>query len=113
MPEQTTTPLMPHPYAIYHATSLFAMVRPNPEDWLRDRARHYRLVAAVCAPLSDLFALTNHCTSGDELIWTKRSQIVWVTSGASPRSTSVGDVFYSPRTGLAWLVSVNCLTRIL
>lgn len=111
MPEQAIS-LMPHPYAIYHATNIFAMLQPNSEDWLQDRSQHYQLVAAVCAPLSDLFALTNHSTNDDEQNWTKRPAVVWVTSGHSPRSTSVGDVFYSPRTGQAWLVTGNGLTLI-
>ena len=104
MPKHTAL----HPYAVYHATNPLAMLRPDPRAWQTDRDRQYRHVANVYAERSQVFVLTNH-TEGD---WTKRPEVFWVAPGMSPRSTSVGDVIYSPSTGRAWLVTWDDLQEI-
>ncbi len=88
-------------YAVYHANDPWAMVKPSEEGWLLKHAFHYRHVALVQAPLERVFALTNH---HDEHGWTSHQEIVWYTSDAPVRSTSVGDVILSHETGQAWLV---------
>lgn len=99
-----------HPYAVYHATNLVAMLMPDPRDWQIDREQHYRHVANVYALRDRVFALTNHCEGQD---WTERPEVFWVAPGSSPRSTSVGDVIYSPSTHRAWLVMYDSLQEIL
>jgi len=96
-------------YAVYHAVNMMAMVSLNSQDWMRNRERHYRHVANICAPLSRIFTLANH-TNGEN--WTERPEVVWVVSNLSPRSTSVGDVIYSPTTARAWLVDQSGLREI-
>jgi hypothetical protein len=98
-----------HPYAIYHATSPLAMLMPNPHDWQINRDRYYRHVANVYAPRDWVFSLTNHSEEQD---WTARPEVFWVRPGSSPRSTSVGDVIYSPSTGQAWLVTADDVQEI-
>jgi hypothetical protein len=98
-----------HPYAVYHATNPLAMLMPDPRAWQTDRDRQYRHVANVYTERSHVFALTNH---SEELDWTKRPEVFWVAPGTSPRSTSVGDVMYSPSTGRAWLVTWDDLQEI-
>ena len=56
MPKHTAL----HPYAVYHATNLLAMLRPDPRAWQTDRDRQYRHVANVYTERSHVFALTNH-----------------------------------------------------
>ena len=87
-------------YAVYHANDPHAMVAPQPERWFGDRARHYRHVADVEAPLGRVFALTNHI----DRPWTENPEVVWHISATPLRSTSVGDVLVSPKSGNAWLV---------
>ena len=98
-----------HPYAVYHATNPLDMLRPDPRAWQTDRDRNYRHVANVYAERSHVFALTNH---SEGLDWTERPEVFWVAPGTSPRSTSVGDVMYSPSTGRAWLVTCDNLQEI-
>jgi hypothetical protein len=98
-----------HPYAVYHATNLLAMLMPDPRAWLTDRDRQYRHIANVYAERSQVFTLTNH---SDGLDWTERPEVFWVAPGTSPRSTSVGDVIFSPSTGRAWLVTYDDLQEI-
>ena len=105
MPKHTAL----HPYAVYHATNLLAMLRPDPRAWQTDRDQQYRHVANVYAERSQVFAITNR-TEGLE--WTERPEVFWVAPGTSPRSTSVGDVMYSPSTGRAWLVTRDGLQEI-
>jgi len=99
-----------HPYAVYHATNPLAMLRPDPRDWQTDRDQQYRHVANVYALLDHVFTLTNHSEGQD---WTERPEVFWVAPGSSPRSTSVGDVIFSPSTGRAWLVAYDDLQEIL
>jgi len=87
-------------YAVYHANDLHAMVVPRAAHWFRDRSRHYTHVADVEAPLAQVFALTNHIDHS----WTSNPQVVWHTTAAPVRSTSVGDVIISLQSGRAWLV---------
>jgi len=87
-------------YAVYHANDLYEMVAPQARHWLRDRSRHYTHVADVEAPLGQVFALTNHIDHS----WTSNPQVVWSTTDAPVRSTSVGDVIVSQQSGQAWLV---------
>ena len=87
-------------YAVYHAHNLHALVAPQPERWFHDRASHYRHVADVVAPLERVFALTNHI----DRPWTDNPEVVWHALVAPLRSTSVGDVIVSTRSGTAWLV---------
>ena len=100
---------MQQPYAVYHATDMMAMVFPDPQDWLINREQHYQHVANILAPLGRVFALTNH-TNGEN--WTERDEVFWVAPDCSPRSTSVGDVIYSPSTKRAWLVDRSGLQEI-
>lgn len=88
-------------YAVYHATSPLAMLRPEPMDWQINRDQHYQHVANVQAELDYIFMLTNH---DEEQDWTKRLEVSWVVSGMPPRSTSVGDVISEPGTSRAWLI---------
>jgi len=99
----------PQPYAVYHATNMMAMIFPNPQDWMRNREQHYQHVANVHTQLHRVFALTNH-TNGEN--WTEREEVFWVAPEESPRSTSVGDVIYSPTTSRAWLVDRSGLQEI-
>lgn len=87
-------------YAVYHAYDLQAMVAPQAERWFGDRSSHYRHVADVEAPLARVFALTNHIDHP----WTENPEVVWHTTSAPLRSTSVGDVIVSRQNGTAWLV---------
>src|SRR5260370_20815114 len=87
-------------YAVYHANALHAMVAPQARHWFTDRSRHYTHVADVEAPLAQVFALTNHIDHS----WTSNPQVVWHTTAAPVRSTSVGDVIVSQQSGQAWLV---------
>ena len=86
--------------AVYHANDLHAMVAPQATHWFTDRSRHYTHVADVEAKLSQVFALTNHIDHS----WTSNPQVVWHTTAAPVRSTSVGDVIVSQQSGQAWLV---------
>src|SRR5260221_9396973 len=88
-------------YAVYHAHDPFAMVTPQAAHWFRERSRHYTHVADVEAPLEQVFALTNHIDHP----WTGNPQVVWYTTDAPVRSTSVGDVIVSLESGQAWLVT--------
>lgn len=99
-----------HPYAVYHATDVLAMYFPDPRDWQVDRDQHYRHVANVYASRDRVFTLINHHEGQD---WTKRPEVFWVVPDFPLRSTSVGDVIYSPSTGLAWLVTSDKLQEIL
>lgn len=96
-------------YEIYHAIDIMAMLVPDPQNWLTARRLCYRYVATIQAELDQVFAMTQH-TDGRN--WTERSEVTLVTSGLSPRSTSVGDVIYSPETALAWLVGHSSLEEI-
>ncbi len=88
-------------YAVYHANDLHEMVAPQATHWFTDRSRHYTHVADVEAPLEQVFALTNHIDHP----WTGNPQVVWYTTDAPVRSTSVGDVIVSLESGQAWLVT--------
>jgi hypothetical protein len=99
-----------HPYAIYHATNPVAMLRPDPRDWQLERDQQYQHVANVYALREQVFALSNHKEGRD---WTQCPEVFWVAPGLSPRSTSVGDVVYSPSMGRAWLVTCDDLQEIL
>lgn len=92
--------MMQERYAVYHANDPHAMVAPQVAHWLRDRSRYYTHVADVEAPLGQVFALTNHI----DRPWTSNPQVVWHTTAAAVRSTSVGDVIVSQESGQAWLV---------
>ena len=98
-----------HPYAVYHATNPLAMLMPDPRAWQTDRDRQYRHVANIYVERSQVFTLTNH---SEGLDWTERPEVFWVAPGTTPRSTSVGDVMYSPSTGRAWLVTWDDLQEI-
>ncbi len=87
-------------YAIYHANDLFAMAVPEASRWYEDRSRYYTHVADVVAPLEQVFALTNHIDHS----WTSNPEVVWHTTVIPLRSTSVGDVILSYKSGQAWLV---------
>ena len=87
-------------YAVYHANDLFAIITPQAAHWFRDRSRYYTHVADVVASLEQVFALTNHIDHP----WTSNPQVVWHTTAAPVRSTSVGDVIVSLESGQAWLV---------
>lgn len=99
----------PQPYAIYHATDIMAMLYPDPQEWLTNREQAYVHIANVYAHRSRIFALTNHTDGHD---WTKHECVFWVAEGASPRSTSVGDVIHSPSTGQVWLIGHDGLQKI-
>ena len=87
-------------YAVYHANDLLEMVVPQASHWYDDQSCFYSHVADVLAPLEQVFALTNHIDHS----WTSNLQIVWHTTSAPLRSTSVGDVIESYENGQAWLV---------
>ena len=87
-------------YAIYHANDLLAMFMQQASPWYEDRSRSYTHVADVDAPLEQVFTLTN---SIDHL-WTSNPEVVWHTTKAPLRSTSVGDVIVAYESGQAWLV---------
>ena len=87
-------------YAVYHANDLLAMVAPQAERWSSDRSRHYTHVADVEAPLARVFALTNHI----DYSWTTNPEVVWSSTAEKVRSTSVGDVIVSQKSGQTWLV---------
>ncbi len=87
-------------YAIYHANDLLEMVVPHASHWYEDRSCSYTHVADVVAPLEHVFALTNSIDHA----WTSNPEIVWHTTDAPLRSTSIGDVIVSSESGQAWLV---------
>ncbi len=87
-------------YAVYHANDLLEMLMPQASSWYEDRSRSYTHVADVVAPLEQVFALTNHIDHA----WTKNPEVVWHTTKAPLRSTSVGDVIVAYESGQAWLV---------
>ncbi len=90
-----------HPrYAVYHANDLLEMVVPQASHWYEDRSRYYNHVADVVAPLEQVFALTNSIDHS----WTSNPEIVWHITTTPLRSTSVGDVIVSYKSGQAWLV---------
>ena len=105
MPPQSTSQLV----AVYHSTDVMAMLAPDPQDWLQDRAQHYRHVATVNAPLECIFEYTNH---SEESAWITRPEVVWVVPGVRLRSTSVGDVFVDEASGCAYLVAPQGLQEI-
>ena len=90
-----------HPYALYHTIDIMAMLYPDPQAWTQNGEQQYQHVANVYAERDQIFGITNH-TNGEN--WTERPEVFWVAPEQSPRSTSVGDVIYSPSTGRAWLV---------
>ncbi len=90
----------PHRYAVYHANDLLAMVVSHASHWSEDRSRFYTHVADVLAPLEHVFALTNHIDHS----WTSNPEVVWHTTDAPLRSTSIGDVIVSSESGQVWLV---------
>jgi len=94
--------------AVYHANDLLEMVAPQAAHWFTDRSRHYTHVADVEAPLAQVFALTNHIDHA----WTSNPQVVWYTTDAPVRSTSVGDVIVSQQSGQAWLVMPASLQEL-
>ena len=96
-------------YEIYHASNIMAMLDPDPRDWLRNRDDQYQHVADIHIELDAVFFLTQH-TDGRN--WTKRREVTWVTPHDTPRSTSVGDVIYSPETSQAWLINHSWLEGI-
>jgi hypothetical protein len=100
MNEPLSTEQTPHLYELYHATDIMAMLQPDPRDWMYHRELRYRHVANVEAERSRIFDITNRY-EGHE--WTEQPEVTWVVSPAT-RSTSVGDVIYSPETSQAWLV---------
>jgi hypothetical protein len=88
---------------VHHARSPLAFLRPDPQDWIRERWLHYCHVATVQASDPErVFLLTNHI---DEQDWSGRPEVVWRAAGATPRSTSVGDVIREDESGRAWLVT--------
>jgi len=87
-------------YAVYHANDLLAMITPQAAHWFRDRPRYYTHVGDVVAPLEQVFALTNHIDHP----WTSNPEVVWHTTASAVRSTSVGDVIVSQKSGQVWLV---------
>ena len=87
-------------YAIYHANDLLAMITPQASSWSEDRSRSFTHVADVVALLEQVFALTNSIDHS----WTKNPEVVWHTTKASLRSSSVGDVIVAYESGQAWLV---------
>ncbi len=87
-------------YAVYHANDLLAMVVPHAWHWYEDRTGSYTHVADVVAPLEQVFALTNHIDHP----WANNPEVVWQTTNAPLRSTSVGDIIMSCDSGQAWLV---------
>ena len=87
-------------YAVYHAKDLSVMAEPQATRWHEDRSRYYTHVADVAAPLAQVFALTNHIDHS----WTSNPEVVWRTTEIPLRSTSVGDVILSYKSGQAWLV---------
>ena len=90
-----------HPrYAVYHANDLLAMLMPQASSLSEDRSRSYTHVADVVAPLEQVFALTNHIDHD----WTCNPEVVWHTTRAPLRSTSVGDVIVAYDSGQAWLI---------
>ena len=103
------TPRETPSYEIYHATDIMAMLHPDPQAWLANRDRHYQHVANIQTQLEWVFFMTQH-TDGRN--WTKHPEVSWVTPNASPRSTSVGDVIYSPETHQAWLIGHADLEEI-
>lgn len=98
-----------HPYAVYHATDILAMIAPSPQAWQTNRDQNYQHVANIYAELDAVFFLTNH-TDGRN--WTNNPEVFWVDPSQSPRSTSVGDVIYSPTSRRAWLVVGSGLQEI-
>ncbi len=87
-------------YAVYHAKDLLEMLVPQASHWYEDRSRYYTHVADVVAPLEQVFALTNSIDHS----WTSNPEIVWHITTTPLRSTSVGDVIVSYKSGQAWLV---------
>jgi len=87
-------------YAVYHANDLFAIPMVQASHWHEDRFRYYTHVADVEAPLEQVFALTNHIGHS----WTSNPQVVWYSTVAPLRSSSVADVLVSYANGQAWLV---------
>ena len=97
-------------YAVYHARDIWAMLSPREDRWLLNQALHFRHVADVQADqLEQVFALTNHQKES----WTSHPEIVWHTTDAPVRSTSIGDVIVSIQTGQAWLVMPSGFRAIL
>ena len=90
----------PQRYAVYHANDLLAMVMSHASHWYEDRSGYYTHVADVVAPLEQVFALTNHIDHS----WTSNPEIVWHTTKAPLRSSSVGDVIVAYESGQAWLI---------
>ncbi len=87
-------------YAVYHANDLLEMLMPQESHWYEDRSRSFTHVADVVAPLEEVFALTNHIDHP----WTSNPEVVWHSTKAPLRSTSVGDVIVAYDIGQAWLV---------
>ena len=87
-------------YAVYHTNDLLAMIMPNASHWYEDRSSSYTHVADVVAPLEQVFALTNSI----DYAWTKNPEVVWHTTKAPLRSSSVGDIIVAYENGQAWLV---------
>ncbi len=87
-------------YAVYHANDLRAMIVPQASHWSDDRPQYYTHVADMLAPLEQVFALTNHIDHP----WTSNPEVVWHSTQAPLRSTSVGDVIVAYESGQAWLV---------
>jgi hypothetical protein len=89
-------------YAVFHAHDLRAMLNPQAQEarWSTDQPRHFTHVADVVASLGQVFRLTNHI----DRPWTRNPEVVWHDTAHPLRSTSVGDVILSHRSGQAWLV---------
>jgi hypothetical protein len=87
-------------YAVYHAVDRLDMTYPQPAHWQTNWRRHFVHVADVVAPLAQVFALTNAIDQP----WTSHSEVVWYDDRLPLRSTSVGDVIVSCKTGQAWMV---------